>query len=179
MIFIDTETTDLLKSSANDISNQPKITEICIIKTNDDLTEIVEEYTTLINPEIPIPEHITKITGITDCMVLQKPVFAEVYPKIAEIFLGEKTVIAHNCVFDMGVLWCELSRIEKEFRFPWPMHWLCTVEKSFHIKNKRLKLGELHLMATGEEHKQNAHRAKDDVFALIRCFAWLREEGHL
>lgn len=178
MIFLDTETTGLLRPTASSLSDQPRITEVYLLKLDESL-QIVDEIETLVNPTIPIPETITKITGITDEMVAGCPTFPMLYPRLCEFFLGERTVVAHNCSFDMGVFWAELARMEAEFKFPWPQEWICTVERSFHLKNKRLKLSDLHEMATGKPHVDNAHRAKDDVHAMVRCYLWLKEGGHV
>ncbi len=176
MIFIDTETTGLLSASANELSAQPHITEIGAVKVDTDM-EFVDELHMLLNPQCEIPENIIKTTGITNEMVADKPIFAEVVNDLSKFFLGEEIVIAHNCTFDMGMIYVELARIEREFKFPWPSTWICTVEKSFPIKNKRLKLGDLHMIATGQPHSDKAHRALEDVYAMIRCYSWMQKQN--
>lgn len=176
MIFLDTETTGLLSATVNDLDNQPRITEIALVKTTDDL-EFVDQIETLVNPGTLINEEVTKITGITSEMVKDKPSFPELYMQIAEFFVGETTIVAHNAPFDMGMFWVELARIGREFHFPWPIHWICTVEKTFHIAGCRMKLRDLHYKATGKFHDEKAHRAMEDVYALIRCFRWMKDEG--
>lgn len=175
MLFADSETTGLLKPDAITKNLQPFITEIYVIKLTDDL-EVVDELETFIKPPIPIEEHITHITGITDETVANAPSFISIYPQLVELFLGERVIVGHNISFDLGVIYCELSRCDKEFHFPWPQEWICTVEKSFPIENRRLTLTKLHEHATGVPHEE-AHRAKADVMALIRCYVWLQEQG--
>lgn len=174
MLVIDCETTGLLKASIAKVADQPKITELSVVKTDDELN-FIDEIEFLFDPGFALEPEITKLTGITDAMLSGKPAFVEKYEEIAEFFLGEKTVVAHNCPFDMGMIYVELARLEKEFKFPWPMNWICTVEKTFHLKHRRLRLAELHEMATGNPHDEKAHRAKEDVYALIRCFAWMKK----
>lgn len=177
MIFLDTETTGLLNASASKLELQPHITEICMIKTNDDLKEI-ESLEVLVKPPIPISEEITRITGITDEILKDAPPFVKVYNRLVDFTLGERTIVAHNATFDMGMLYVELARIGKEFHYPWPPNWVCTVEKSMPLENKRLRLKYLHQLATGHEHKSQ-HRARPDVEALITCFGYLRERNLL
>ena len=176
MIFIDLETTGLLKPDATDIKFQPYITELCVIKTTSNF-EMIDEIETFIKPPVPIPEVCVKITGITDEMVSAAPEFIEVFDELAEFFLGEDIAIAHNASFDLGVLKYELRRHGLEYNFPWPIKHHCTVELSRCIRNARLKLSDLHQLATGKPHIEGAHRAKHDVYALIRCYEWLRKEG--
>lgn len=176
MIFIDLETTGLLHPEAADISQQPFITEFYAIRINENW-DVVDEIETFMKPDIPIPEIVTKITGITDEMVRGAPTFIEMYDRLCDFFLGETVAIAHNATFDMGVLRFELERYGLQFNFPWPKKYNCTVELSYPIQNKRLKLTQLHEIATGRPHDDGAHRAKNDVMALIRCYRWLMEKG--
>jgi len=176
MIFLDTETTGLLSATVNELENQPRITEIAMVKTTDDL-DFVDQMETLIDPQTLINDQVSKITGITSDMVKGKPTFPEIYMDVANFFVGETTVVAHNCSFDMGMLWVELARMEREFHFPWPINWICTVEKSYHISRCRLKLRDLHYNAAGSFHDEKAHRAMEDVYALIRCFKWMKKEN--
>ena len=73
----------------------------------------------------------------------------------------------------------ELKRLGLEFNFPWPKNHICTVEKSFPIRNKRLKLEQLYEIATGKKGIKGAHRAKSDVLAMVECIVWLRKNGFL
>jgi DNA polymerase-3 subunit epsilon len=175
MIVLDTETTGLLKPDSITMNLQPYITELYAIKLTDDL-EFISEIDTFINPTVPIPEHIIKLNGITDEMVADAPKFIDIYQQLVDMFLGEKIAIGHNVSFDLGMLYCELTRLSKEFHFPWPQKWICTVEKSLPIENKRLTLSQLHEKATGKPH-DGAHRAKADVHATIRGYTWLMEQG--
>lgn len=175
MIFFDTETTGLLKPDAITKNLQPFIIDLYMIKLTDEL-EFVDELETLIKPPIPISEEITRINGITDEMLVGAPTFMQVYPKIVDICLGERVIVAHNIAFDCGVLYCELSRHDKEFHFPWPPEWICTVEKSMPIKGRHIRLKQLYEMATGREH-EGQHRAKADTEALLRCYVYLKELG--
>jgi len=175
LIFIDTETTGLLKPDAASLHLQPYITEIYVVKLTDKLS-FIDEFETLIKPPIPIPDETSKVSGITNELVANAPKFIEVYDRLVDLFMGERITVGHNVSFDLGVLWSELARHRLEFHFPWSPTWLCTVEKSTSIKHKRLSLKDLHMLATGHAH-EDAHRAKSDVLAMIRCYQWMEQKG--
>jgi DNA polymerase-3 subunit epsilon len=84
--LIDIETTGSLKKGQ-------KIIEIAILNIDGD--ELVEEYSTLINPEIRIPYFITNLTGITNEAVEHSPKFYEVAKKIVEM-TQDRVFVAHN-----------------------------------------------------------------------------------
>lgn len=171
LTVFDTETTGLTKPEGNDLSVQPHIIEICALQI-DDSGEIILELDTLIKPPIPIPKFITKINGISDADVADAPTFAELYIKIADVFFGSDTSVAHNLQFDEWILIYELMRIGKEHAFPYPPIKFCTIEQSMHLRGHRLKNGELYKMATGKEIV-NAHQARADVLATYESYKWL------
>lgn len=173
----DTETTGLLKPNATDVSEQPEIIELYAVRIDEDFN-ILDEIDTFLKPTNPVSDVITKITGITQDMVEDAPRFATMYKDIARVFKGSDGLVAHNAAFDVSMLANELVRINKVIHFPWPVNHICTVERSMHLRGHRLKLSELHEIATGKTF-EGAHRAKVDVHALVRCFHWLVEEGHI
>ena len=177
MIIFDTETTGLLRPSATELHLQPHITEIFALKVDEDFNE-VDRLETFVRSPVPISEEITKITGITNEMISHAPTFAEIYRELADFFKGEQTAVAHNYTFDHGMLIVELQRLGLEYKFPWPYKCVCTIELSHQINNKRMTLGDLHVLATGEPI-ENAHRASSDVLAMVPCLAYLREQGFL
>jgi DNA polymerase III epsilon subunit family exonuclease len=173
-IAFDTETTGLLRPELTELYMQPSITEIYIAKFDDDF-KIVDEFETYLKPLAPISEEVTKITGITNEMVKDAPEFIEIYDSLCDFVEGEQAIFAHNASFDIGMLYNELRRIDKVTKFPWPRRHYCTVELSFPIKNKRMKLGDLYKLANDGKEFENAHRAKDDTIGLISCIKWLVE----
>lgn len=68
--------------------------------------EIVDEFTTLVNPGVVIPAHITVLTGITNSMVAFAPDISEVMPQFIDFIGGDPdlVLVAHNASFDMGHL---------------------------------------------------------------------------
>ena len=75
-VIIDIETTGGSPKSS-------KITEIAMYKH--DGVKIIDQYETLIDPEMQIPEFIVRLTGINDEMVDGAPKFHEVAKKICEM----------------------------------------------------------------------------------------------
>ena len=91
---IDIETTGLSKS-------YHQITEIAAAKIRNG--EIVEQYQTLVNPQVRIPAFITQLTGITNQMVQDAPTIKHALPDFLG-FLQKDIFVAHNATFDFGFL---------------------------------------------------------------------------
>ncbi len=88
-----------------------RITEIAAIKIKNN--EVIGKIEFLINPERQIPAKISKLTGITDQMVSDKPRFADVVDELLE-FIGDAVIIAHHSRFDMKFINMELKRISHQ-----------------------------------------------------------------
>ena len=100
-----------------------RMTEIAIFKY--DGVDIIDEFTTLINPECLIPVHITALTGIDNQLVANAPVFADVAQQILNI-TEDAIFVAHNVNFDYNVIGSEFKRIGINFK----RQKLCTVRLS-------------------------------------------------
>ena len=98
-----------------------RVTEIGAVRVQGG--EIVDRWQSLINPERPIPQSITALTGISNAMVAGAPVFAEIADAFQD-FMGEAIFVAHNVRFDHGFLAAEYARLERKFRYPQ----LCTCQ---------------------------------------------------
>jgi len=96
-------------------SRLERITEIAVFIH--DGTHIVDEYTSLINPERNIPYFITSLTGITNEMVEDAPKFFEVAKKIVEMTEG-KVFVAHNARFDYSFIRQEFSMLGYNYKRP-------------------------------------------------------------
>jgi DNA polymerase III epsilon subunit-like protein len=166
----------LLEPEGNPLENQPYIIEAFILRVDDSGQE-EEHFHSFVKPPKPLPERITKITGITEVQLADAPTFVEIYRPLVNIFFGAHTMVAHNLPFDLGVLVNELKRIDKEHKFPYPPIHFCTVANSINVRGQRLKLQELYQIATGRDAIENAHRAEADVMALLECYLWLRNGG--
>ena len=94
IVAVDIETTGLVLDEDN-------IIEIGAVKFNGRRVE--DEWTTLVNPRRPIPTFITQLTGITNNMVRNAPVLAEVMADFMA-FVGDAPVVGHNVSFDLSFL---------------------------------------------------------------------------
>lgn len=165
-LIYDTETTGLLKPGIADLASQPKIIEFAVIELDDEYNEVAA-HSWLINPGEPISEVITKITGLKDEDLFDKPSFIQALPEIEEVFTGVHRLMAHNLPFDMGMLTNELRRVGREYAFPYPPNQLCTVQLASElIFGRRAKMTELYETVMGKPLAQT-HRALDDVRALV------------
>lgn len=137
--------------------------------------QIVEEFHTLVNPEMPIPFFITMLTGISDSMVKDAPKFNEVADEFLR-FIGDSVLVAHNAHFDMRFLNHEVGRIYENYRVANPS--LCTVQ----LSRKLLPEIQNHKLKTVAEHFNvelvNHHRAHEDAYATARIFVNLLNDLH-
>ena len=175
IILLDTETTGLPVPMGNALHNQPYIIELFCLRTTKK-GRVLDSWHSLFQPPIPLPEIITKITGWTDQDLIGAPVFSDKYKGMKKFFKGAETMVAHNLCFDKALIEFELERADKLNKFQFPPDLFCTVEQSLHIMGFRLKLQELHFLATGKEKIENAHKADSDVYAMLEGFKWLRKQ---
>jgi len=156
--IIDLETTGGRKTD--------KITEVAIIIHDGE--KIIDEYSTLINPEINIPYFITNITGITNDMVADAPRFYEVAKKVVEL-TSDKIIVAHNASFDYHFLKNEFSSLGFEFK----RKTICTVKLARKLVPAldSYSLGEL-CNELGIEIV-NRHRAMGDALATAKLLEYL------
>jgi DNA polymerase III epsilon subunit-like protein len=172
-LILDTETTDLIKNSLVDRDLQPRVTEFYGQLVTDD-GDIIDKLEFLCDPGVPIPAKVQQVTGITDDMVKGKGPFHEHIEDLIALFAKASAVVAHNLAYDYAVLNHEFARAGMEGEVPWPMIKVCTVQETEWFKGHRLPLGALHELLIGEPHK-GAHRAREDVEALTRCWLKMRE----
>lgn len=162
-IVFDTETTGL-----NAAENT--LIEIAAVKMKG--MEILEEWTTLIDPETEISAKITELTGISNDMVQNQPKLAEALTKFRE-FCGDAVLVAHNAEFDLGFISVCATRIGMP---EWTNAVLDTLplarklypsEKNYRLKTLTTKFG-VDLV--------NAHRALDDTVALAKVFQYMLKD---
>ena len=155
-VVFDLETTGLSAQA-------DQITEIGAVKVVNG--EIIDRYSTFVNPEVPIPFKIEKLTGITDSMVIDAPKIQEILPKFLE-FCGDSTLVAHNAEFDMSFVKNKAGKMGIEV--------VNTVVDTLSIA--RFLLPTLHnfKLDTLAKHfsvlLQNHHRAVDDAEATSQIF---------
>lgn len=128
---------------------------------------IVAEFQTLVNPETHIPPFIIQLTGITDEMVKDAPIFADVAHAWLD-FADEAVLVAHNAQFDVRFLNHELARIFPGRRMA-NTH-LCTVKLSRRIFPGLFNY-RLHTVAEYFAIPiYNRHRAAGDALATAEIF---------
>jgi DNA polymerase III epsilon subunit family exonuclease len=109
LVAFDTETTGLSAS-------QGKIVEIAALKF-DFSGRVIDKYSELVNPGEKIPADAMNVHHITDEMVADMPLIAEVLPRFIEFFAGEDNVlIAQNALFDIGFV--NHEAINNEIKLP-------------------------------------------------------------
>lgn len=140
-----------------------KITEIAIVLH--DGVKVIDQYQTLINPERSIPLYISNMTGITDAMVADAPLFCEVAKEI--VLRTEGAVfVAHNARFDYGFLREEFSRLG----YAYTRKQLCTVRLSRKLLPELKSHSLDSLIRHYALHVDNRHRALDDALATAEVF---------
>lgn len=149
--------------------NEEGITEIAIYKF--DGHEVVDQFISLVNPEIPIQPFVVKLTGINNAMLQSAPKFYEVAKRIIEI-TSDCIIVAHNASFDYRILRTEFRRLGYDFE----ARTLCTVElaKKLIPEQTSYSLGKL-VRALGIP-MADRHRASGDAMATVKLFKMLLEK---
>jgi len=156
VIVFDIETTGLSAQNC-------KITEIGAVRAKNG--EILEVYNTLVNPGVPIPEEIVKLTGITDEMVANERPIEVVLPEFLA-FIGDRMLIAHNAGFDVGFI----RKAAEDCGLPFENSYLDTVAMSRYV-NPDLNRHKLDILAKYFQLGEfNHHRASDDAEMLAMIY---------
>jgi DNA polymerase-3 subunit epsilon len=146
-----------------------RITEIAVYIHDGE--KIVEEYSTLINPERNIPYFITSMTGITNEMVEEAPRFYEVARRIVELTEGH-VFVAHNARFDYSFIRQEFGNLG--FNFKRPMLDTVSLSRKLLPGHKSYSLGNL-CNDLGIEIN-GRHRAAGDALATVKLLELLIEK---
>ncbi|GAA3935627.1 exonuclease domain-containing protein [Litoribacillus peritrichatus] len=92
-----------------------RITEIGAVKVV--AGEVIDRWQSLINPQRHVPSFITQLTGITNEMVAEAPLFSEVAETFFQ-FMEGCIFVAHNVNFDYGFIKDEFERVGQRFNMP-------------------------------------------------------------
>ena len=146
--------------------NEEGITEIAIYRFDGE--KIVDQFVSLINPEIPIQPFVQQLTGINDKMLINAPKFFQIAKRILEI-TENSILVAHNSSFDYRMLKIEFERLGYQFN----ISQLCTVKLSKKLipDLKSYKLGNL--VKNLGIPISNRHRASGDALATVELFKLL------
>jgi DNA polymerase-3 subunit epsilon len=143
LAFVDLETTGT-------IATRDRITEIAIVTFDGERTE---RWSQLLNPEAAIPPFVEQLTGISNAMVADQPVFADIAEEVLQRLQGH-IFVAHNARFDYGFLKNEFKRLGLTFRATV----LCTLKLSRQLFPQFAKhnldcLIERHQISVGDRHR--------------------------
>ncbi|HET8855193.1 MAG TPA: exonuclease domain-containing protein [Salinimicrobium sp.] len=146
--------------------NEEGITEIAIYKF--DGHKIVDQFISLINPEIPIQPFVVGLTGVNNEMLRNAPKFYEVAKRVVEI-TSNCILVAHNANFDYRILSTEFRRLGFEYE----RQTLCTVELAQKLipGQQSYSLGKL-VRSLGIP-LSDRHRANGDAQATVKLFKML------
>lgn len=153
-----------------------RITEIAIVRVANG--EIADVYSQLVNPERPIPSHISALTHITWAMVKDQPTFRQIADDVTSRLAGH-VFAAHNASFDWRFVSEELSRCGLRLGGPR----LCTVRLARLVLPQLSRRSLDHVTRYfGIEIDDGArHRAAGDAEAtakaLLRMLRIAEEEG--
>ena len=156
-----------IETTGNGYKGQ-KITEISIFIF--DGKTVVDEYTSLVNPEQNIPPFITNLTGITNAMVRYAPKFYEIARKVQEI-TKDAIFVAHNVNFDYNIIKDEFKNLGFDFK----RKKLCTVRLTRKIIPGLRSYSLGNICAYENIPINGRHRAKGDAEATTELFRRLIE----
>jgi DNA polymerase-3 subunit epsilon len=164
LAFVDVETT-------GSSPERERVTEVAVVGVDFDGDDArVSEWSSLVDPGVPIPAEIQWLTGITNEMVRGAPSFAELAQDLYDRLEGA-VFVAHNARFDYGFLRAEFTRAGLNFH----AKTLCTVRLSRHLYPDRAPHtldAIIERFGLGGEQR---HRALGDARVLWRLLQKLAE----
>jgi len=154
-----------IETNGGSIRNS-KITEIAIFLH--DGYKVVKKFTSLVNPETSIPPFITRLTGISEEMVVNAPRFYEVAKDIVEI-TENAIFVAHSVSFDYNVIRSEFRRLGYDYN----RDKLCTVKLSRKLMPLQPSYSLGKLCDNLNIEINGRHRAGGDAEATVKLFELL------
>jgi len=156
LAFVDIETT-------GGRTSWDRIIEIGIVRVEND--QVIDTYSTLINPHGHLPSEITSLTGITANDIANAPSFREVAAEIITR-LKDYTFVAHNVRFDYGFIKAEFARLGASFT---SKHF-CTVRlsRALYPTERRHNLDSI--IERFDLTCENRHRALDDALSICTFY---------
>lgn len=158
VIVLDLETTGLW-------IEKDKVIEVGMIKCQPDGTKVV--YNKKVNPGIPIPEQVTRLTGLDDHAVKDAPKFNEIAAELLQV-IGEADFAGYNVErFDLPLL--EREFFDIGLRLEWRHRTIYDAQKIYHIHEKRDLKAAYKFFCNKD--LVNAHSALDDSQATLEILA--------
>lgn len=140
------------------------ITEIAICLF--DGLEVLDEFHSLINPQVPIPPYVRALTGITDNMLRNAPTFEDIAEELRDFF-GNHIFVAHNVNFDYSFIRAEFQAVGMD----WNPGRMCTVRMSRKAFPELSNHGLSKLCAALGIINHSPHRALGDARATVEVFS--------
>ena len=163
VVFVDIETTGGSYRTS-------RVLEVAAIRYENGVE--TAQFSTLLNPETYIPSSITRLTGISDGMVVDAPVFNRIADELYELFEGA-VFVAHNVRFDYSFLKQEFASVGIDFS----PKLLCTVRLSRALYSDQKGHSLAKLIERHDIPVPARHRALADAQA-IQYFAKLAYDEH-
>ena len=163
-----------LETTGASPTNGCAITEIGAIAVRGG--EVLEEFSTFVNPQVALPEYIINLTGITDEMLTGAPLIDEAYRDFIEFIDRHKDVhlVAHNAPFDIGFLKAAASALSHD----WPKYEVIDTVKLARRVIDRSEIANYKLGTLSQFFDTKAlpnHRALDDVKTTVEVLHRLIE----
>ncbi|SFO36775.1 DNA polymerase-3 subunit epsilon [Paenimyroides ummariense] len=149
-----------------------RITEIAVLIHNG--KEVIERWETLVNPQQHIPLYITALTGISNEMVYEAPLFQDIAKELLEL-LSNRIFVAHNVNFDYSFVRHQLE----DAGYKWTAPKLCTVRAARKIKPGLPSYSLGNLCRSLDISLENRHRAGGDADATAVLLSLLINDGAL
>ncbi|MBA3478146.1 MAG: 3'-5' exonuclease, partial [Lautropia sp.] len=162
--FVDLETT------GTDASRD-RITEIGVVWVEDGVR--TGEWSTLVNPATAIPPEIQMLTGITNAMVREAPLFSVIAEEVLERLKGH-VFVAHNARFDYGFLKAAFRTLGKRFQ----ADVLCTLRLSRRLFPEYDRHGLDALVVRHRLSGEARHRALGDARLIADFFQQVSAQEH-
>jgi len=161
LAFVDIET-------SGSTPGRDGITEVAVITWDDG---VVERWSSLVNPQRSIPEFIQGLTGISNEMVADAPLFEELVPELKRRLAG-RVFVAHNARFDYAFIKQGFLAAGEDLRAPT----LCTVKLSRKLFPKEARHNLDALTARHGLQAQGRHRAMADADLLLQFWQILMRD---
>ena len=145
------------------------ITEIAIYRFDGD--KVIDQFSSLINPQKPIQPFVVKLTGINEKMLRSAPKFFEVAKRIVEI-TTDCVLVAHNAEFDYRILQTEFRRLG----FSFERRSICTVNLSQILLPEQPSFSLGKLVRNLGIPFADQHRAHGDAKVTLKLFELLLEK---
>ncbi|MBO1256718.1 VRR-NUC domain-containing protein [Alteromonas sp. 5E99-2] len=146
-----------------------RITEIGIVKMQGN--RVIDTWQTLVNPQRHIPSAITRLTGITNAMVADAPLFSDIADALDQ-YTENTLFVAHNVNFDLGFIKHEFARLHRHYRRPK----LCTVQQCRQAFPGLASYSLANLTAHFDISMESHHRALSDAKAAAALLSLILEK---